>query len=92
MRDRAAKKTLKNAIGMKNIYRHLYQDIYGFPSSAISFISASKESLAKESLASLLTGYLKLKFKNISSNSPAYLSTLPPHPNIHTYIYRERDR
>ena len=68
---------------MKNIYRHLYQDIYGFPSAAISFISASKGNLA-----SLLTGYLKIKLKNInvSSNSPTYLSP-PPHHPIYIYIY-----
>ena len=68
---------------MKNIYRHLYQNIYGFVSSAISFISASKGNFT-----SLLTGYLKIKFKNISPDSPAYLSPHPPHPpNIYVYIH-----
>ena len=68
---------------MKNIYRHLYQDKYGFPSAAISFISASKGNLA-----SYLTGYLKIKFKNISSDSPTYLSPPPLHPpNICIHIY-----
>ena len=72
---------------MKNIYRHLYQDIYGFPSSAISFISASKRNLT-----SLLTCCLKIKFKNISSDSPAYLSPHPRHsPNIYMQDNQEKN-
>ena len=81
MRHRAAKYSLTNAIGMKNIYRHLYQDIYGFPSSSLAFISAYKGNLA-----SLFTGYLKI-FENISSDSPAYLSPHHPHPPNTYYIY-----
>ena len=46
----------------------MHQYIHGFPSPAISFISASEGSLTS------LTGYLKIEFKNIWKN----FGTTPP--------------
>ena len=43
MRHRAAKQSLTNAIGMKNIYMHVYQDIYGSPPQRYPLLVLTKE-------------------------------------------------